>query len=150
MASVKVDVPGLAQGVAGPAHAPVGAGAVEEHSMAPFGVTAIAALVAWNSRHASESPPAVMLYACVLSKVAQDVIQLFILRYWKRGLPLASLGFPARGASSEPQAWISSVQKLAQTSPPLQNAGGVAVIRSPPGPAWTQWVPGAIFDGAPP
>lgn len=118
--------------------------------MAPFGVTAIAALVAWNSRHASESPAAVTLYACVLSNAAQDVMQLLIFRYWKRGLPFASLGLLGRGESSEPQALISRVQKLAQTSPPLQNAGGVAVIRSPPGPAWTQWVPGAIFEGAPP
>ena len=136
--------------MAGPAHGPLGVGPVVEHSATPSGVTEIAALVAWYSRHASESPAAVMLYGCVLSKLAHVATQLSMFRYWKIGFPLASLGFPGRGASTEPQALISSVQKLVQTSPPLQNAGGVAISRSPAGPAWTQLVSGAIFEGVPP
>jgi len=137
------------QGVAVPAHGPVGKAAVAEQFMAPSGVTEIAALVAWNSRHASESPAAVMLYGCALSNEAQEDIQSAIFRYWKRWLLVESLGSPGRGTSSEPHALISRVQKLVHTSPPLQNAGGVAMSRSPAGPAWMQWVPGAIFEGAP-
>jgi len=67
--------------------------------------------------------------------------------YWNRGLLVLSRGFPGKGASSEPQAMISSVQKLMQMSPPLQAAGTAAVIRSPAGPAWGHWVP-AIVEAA--
>jgi hypothetical protein len=44
-------------------------------------------------------------------------------------------GTPAMGASNEPQAMISSAQKLWQTSPPLQTEGETERIQSPPGPA---------------
>lgn len=68
--------------MAAPAHAPVGKAAVAEQSIAPFGVTAIAALVAWYRRHASELPAAAVLYACVLSNAAQEVIQSSMFWYW--------------------------------------------------------------------
>ena len=59
-----------------PAHGSVGLAAVWEQCISPFGVIAIAALVAWYRRHASESPAAVVLYACALLNTAQAVRQL--------------------------------------------------------------------------
>jgi hypothetical protein len=95
----------------------------------------LAAMVAWSRRHASESPAAAVVYACALSNEAHEFIQSIMFRYWKNGLPSASVGFPFKGTSRDPQALISSVQKLVQTSPRLQDVEDEAVIRSPAGPA---------------
>jgi hypothetical protein len=63
------------QGMAVPLHTAVVDTAVSEHSIAPFGCTAIAASIAWNNRHASESPTAVVLYAWDISKWEQEDTQ---------------------------------------------------------------------------
>jgi hypothetical protein len=81
----------------------------------------------------------VELYAVVFSKVPHAVMQAPM--FWNAGV------IPVSGASVEPQTLMSSVQKLVQASPHVP--GAAALVLSPPGPAWIQWVAGVIIEGAP-
>ncbi len=96
------------------------------HSVIAF-ATEIAAVVAWRSRHASEFPADVVLYTWVLSNPCAERHAVGHILILEERIVAGVLGSPGRGASTEPQALISSAQKLAQTSPPLQPRGGVAV-----------------------